>query len=77
MPGWLRWIEPLIKYGDQYEKIPRFLPYAILPFGSALLLLRFFQAALRVLKNKQNSLIVSHEVEEAIDQLRSTETQGK
>jgi C4-dicarboxylate transporter DctQ subunit len=53
------------------------LPYAILPFGSALLLLRFFQAALRVLKNEQNSLIVSHEVEEAIDQLRSTETQGK
>jgi hypothetical protein len=41
------------------------------------LLLRFFQAALRVLKNEQNSLIVSHEVEEAIDQLRSTETQGK
>ncbi|MEL0129677.1 MAG: TRAP transporter small permease, partial [Paracoccaceae bacterium] len=46
MPSWLRWIEPIINYGDTYEKIPRFLPYAILPIGSALLLLRFLQAAL-------------------------------
>ena len=77
MPSWLRWIEPLINYGDAYEKIPRFLPYAILPFGSALLLLRFLQAAIRVLKDEQNSLIVSHEVEEALDQLNSNKTQGK
>ena len=77
MPSWLRWIEPLINYGDAYEKIPRFLPYAILPFGSALLLLRFLQAALRILKDEQNCLIVSHEVEEALDQLNSNKTQGK
>ena len=77
MPSWLRWIEPLINYGDAYEKIPRFLPYAILPFGSALLLLRFLQAAIRVLKDEQNSLIVSHEIEEALDQLNSNKTQGK
>ena len=32
MPGWLRWIEPLINEGEEYEKIPRFIPYAILPF---------------------------------------------
>ena len=65
-----------MNYGDAYEKIPRFLPYAILPFGSALLLLRFLQAALRVLKNEQKSLIVSHEVEE-FHQLNATKTQGK
>jgi len=40
-------------------------------------LLRFLQAALRVLKDEQNSLIVSHEVEEALDQLNSNKTQGK
>ena len=49
MPSWLRWIEPLINEGEAYEKIPRFIPYAMLPFGAGLLLFRFLQATLRVL----------------------------
>jgi C4-dicarboxylate transporter DctQ subunit len=29
LPEWLRWIEPIMNDGDEYEKIPRFIPYAI------------------------------------------------
>ena len=44
MPDWLRFIEPLMNEGEAYEKLPRFIPYAMLPFGAALLVLRFVQA---------------------------------
>lgn len=67
MPDWLRFIEPLINYGDAYEKLPRFIPYAILPLGAALLLFRFIQAGVRIFTGRQDSLIVSHEAEDAID----------
>lgn len=70
MPEWLRWIEPLINEGEEYEKIPRFIPYAILPFGAALLLFRFVQATLRILSGRTESLIVSHEAEDAVDDVR-------
>jgi C4-dicarboxylate transporter DctQ subunit len=66
MPDWLRWIEPLINEGESYEKIPRFLPYFILPFGAALLLFRFVQAALRIWRGEAESLIVSHEAEDDV-----------
>lgn len=67
MPDWLRWIEPFMNDGDHYEKIPRFLPYFILPFGVALLLFRFVQATLRVWAGQAESLIVSHEAEDAVE----------
>lgn len=44
MPEFLRWIEPLMNEGETYEKLPRFIPYAILPIGMALLLFRFVEA---------------------------------
>ncbi len=67
MPDWLRFIEPMINEGEAYEKLPRFIPYAILPFGMALLLFRFIQAGVRIWTGKQDSLIVSHEAEDAVD----------
>jgi C4-dicarboxylate transporter DctQ subunit len=70
MPGWLTWIEPLINQGEAYEKIPRFIPYAMLPFGCALLLLRFVQAFIKVLRGQAESLIVSHEAEDAVEDAR-------
>ena len=66
MPDWLRFIEPIMNEGETYEKIPRFIPYAILPFGMALLLFRFIQAFVRVWKGEATSLIVSHEAEDDI-----------
>ncbi|MFK7762816.1 MAG: TRAP transporter small permease [Roseobacter sp.] len=66
MPEWLRWIEPIFNAGEEYEKIPRFIPYAMLPFGMALLLFRFVQATFRIIKGDATSLIVSHEAEDAV-----------
>lgn len=67
MPDWLRWIEPLMNDGEKYEKLPRFIPYFILPFGMALLLFRFFEAAWRIWTGRSDNLIVSHEAEDAVE----------
>ncbi|TDE40767.1 TRAP transporter small permease [Antarcticimicrobium sediminis] len=67
MPDWLRWLEPLMNEGEEYEKIPRFIPYFILPFGMALLLFRVLQASWRILTGRAKSLIVSHEAEDAVE----------
>jgi C4-dicarboxylate transporter DctQ subunit len=65
-PEFLRWIEPLMNEGERYEKLPRFVPYAILPFGMALLLYRIVQNSIAIYRNKADSMIVSHEAEEAV-----------
>ncbi|NNK17257.1 MAG: TRAP transporter small permease [Sulfitobacter sp.] len=70
IPDWLRFIEPIMNEGEAYEKLPRFIPYAMLPFGAALLLLRFVQATLKVISGRQKTLIVSHEAEEAIEDVK-------
>ena len=67
MPDWLRFIEPMINEGEHYEKLPRFIPYVILPFGALLLLVRFVQAGVRIWTGTQDSLIVSHEAEDAVE----------
>jgi C4-dicarboxylate transporter DctQ subunit len=69
-PEWLRFIEPIMNDGEHYEKLPRFIPYAILPFGMALLLFRFIQATVRLVRGDINSLIVSHEAEDAVEDVR-------
>ena len=73
-PEWLRWIQPAMNNGDDYEKIPRFIPYFILPFGMALLFFRFIQVFLCLLRGQNTGLIVSHEVEEAIAEVQYMNT---
>ncbi|MFY0623904.1 MAG: TRAP transporter small permease [Pelagimonas sp.] len=67
---WMRFIEPIFNQGEAYEKIPRFIPYFILPVGAALLLYRFCQAAWKIWVGQEESLIVSHEAEDAVDDVR-------
>ncbi len=69
-PEWLRWIEPIMNEGEEYEKLPRFIPYAVLPFAMALLLFRFCQATWRIWTGEATSLIVSHEAEDAVEDAR-------
>ena len=69
-PEWLRWIQPVMNEGENYEKIPRFIPYSILPFGMTLLMFRFIQAGVNIYKGRAESLIVSHEAEDAIEEVR-------
>jgi C4-dicarboxylate transporter DctQ subunit len=67
MLGIFRWLEDAINYGDSYDKLPRVVPYAIIPFGCALILMRVVQATIRILKGEQASLIVSHEAEDDVE----------
>ncbi|SMR71094.1 C4-dicarboxylate transporter, DctQ subunit [Aliiroseovarius halocynthiae] len=70
MPEILRFLEGLINQGETYDKLPRVVPYTILPVGVGLLLFRFVQATMRIWRGQQDALIVSHEVEDEIDQLK-------
>ncbi|MGB8624326.1 MAG: TRAP transporter small permease [Paracoccaceae bacterium] len=76
MLDWLRWIEPIINQGEAYEKLPRFIPYAMLPFGVALMLLRLIQATIRIIRGTQDSLIVSHEAEDAVSEAAARNREG-
>ena len=74
MPGFLRFLEDWINYGESYDKLPRVVPYVILPVGMALLLWRFLQATWAIWTGRADSLIVSHEVEDDIAEIGSGET---
>ena len=75
-PEWLRWIEPIMNEGEHYEKIPRFIPYFILPFGMALLLFRVLQATWRIFTGQSTSLIVSHEAADAVQDVAHMNREG-
>jgi C4-dicarboxylate transporter DctQ subunit len=65
-PQFLSFLEGWVNQGETYDKLPRFLPYLILPFGVALLLFRFIQAGIGILRGTRTALIVSHEAEDQI-----------
>lgn len=64
MPAVFRFLEDWFNDGDPYEKIPRLIPYAVLPLSMALLLWRFLQAASRLWKDEIDLLVASHDVDE-------------
>ncbi|MEJ6402399.1 TRAP transporter small permease [Yoonia sp. 2307UL14-13] len=68
MPEWLRFLEDWINYGERYSKLPRMIPYLILPIASVLILFRVCQAVWRVWTGESDSMIVSHEAEEAVEE---------
>ncbi len=76
MPEWLRFIEASMNAGENYEKIPRFIPYAVLPLSMALLMFRLLQAAVRIYKGEQDLLVASHEVEDQIDEAAQRADEG-
>ena len=73
MPGFLKFLEGWINYGEEYDKLPRVIPYAILPVGIALFLFRLIQATWRIATGRQQTMIVSHEVEDDLDALKKKE----
>lgn len=62
------WLQNTFNLGEEYEKLPRFIPYVILPFGMAMLLFRLIQATVRLVRGDIESLIVSHEAEDAVEE---------
>ena len=75
MPEMLQFMADWLNEGERYEKIPRMIPYAALPLGIALLTWRFLQLGWRVLKGELDSIIASHEAEEAMEEV--THQDGK
>lgn len=71
MVGALRFLEDLINYGDSYEKLPKVVPYVVLPFSMLLLVVRFAQVALQVLRGEADRLVASHEVEDELEAVKA------
>ncbi len=53
---------------ESYSKLPRVVPYLILPVACALILYRVIEVTLRIWRGDQDSLIVSHEAEDAVEE---------
>lgn len=64
MPGFLQFVSTLVNEGERYEKMPRFIPYVVLPISTLLLTIRFLQVGLRVWRGEQELIIESHEIED-------------
>ena len=61
--GWLAFMNG----GEPYDKLPRFIPYFVLPLSMALLTIRWSISAIEILKGKRDSIIASHEVVEELE----------
>ncbi|MFY0660184.1 MAG: TRAP transporter small permease [Shimia sp.] len=71
MVGLFQFLEDLINYGDEYEKLPKVVPYIVLPIGMLLLTYRFFQATMQIFRGQTDRLVASHEVEDEIEEVRA------
>ena len=69
-------LEGAINYDEAYEKLPKVVPYFVLPLSAALLFFRFTQAAIAIWNGSLDRLVASHEVEEDdIEQAKRTANQ--
>lgn len=57
---------------DNYSKLPVLVPYMVLPISAMLLALRVAQALVRVWRGEDSSVIVSHEVEDQLEEISAT-----
>ena len=67
-PAILGWMENVFNEGEEYEKIPRLIPYFVLPLSMALMLFRFLQAGIALWSGKMDRVVASHEVEDELQQ---------
>tara|TARA_B100000767_G_C19766659_1_gene537867 strand:+ start:1537 stop:2262 length:726 start_codon:yes stop_codon:yes gene_type:complete len=68
MPVWAQFLADWFNDGEEYEKIPRFIPYFALPLGIGMFLWRYLRVAADVMQGKANMIIASHEAEDLVDQ---------
>jgi C4-dicarboxylate transporter DctQ subunit len=68
MPDFLQFFSVWLNEGEKYEKLPRFIPYAVLPLSMLLLTIRFLQAGWRVWNDEQELIVESHEAEDMVEQ---------
>ena len=70
-PAILKWMEDAFNEGEAYNKMPRMIPYLVMPLSMALLLFRFCQAAVLIWTGKVDRIVASHEVEDDIEDMRA------
>ena len=68
MPSFLQFLADWMNGGEKYEKLPRFIPYFVLPLSMLMLTYRFLQAGLRIMRGEIQSVIASHEAEEMMEE---------
>ncbi len=71
MPEMFQFLADWLNEGERYEKLPRFIPYAALPIGMALLTFRFLQIAYQILTGQLDRMISGHEAEEDLEALKA------
>lgn len=70
MLGIFKFLEDLINVGEPYEKLPRVVPYVVLPISMLLLVWRFVQVGCDVWAGRVDRIVASHEVEDELEQVR-------
>lgn len=73
----LEYLSQIRNDGEQYEKLPVFIPYAILPLSAALITFRYLQVAWRVIKGEQDMIIASHEAEDLMEEVEAAQKEQK
>ncbi|WP_306116576.1 MULTISPECIES: TRAP transporter small permease [unclassified Roseovarius] len=71
MIGLFAFLEDLINYGESYEKLPKVIPYIVLPLSMLLLVIRFAQMAVQIWRGEVDRLVASHEVEDELEEARA------
>lgn len=71
MIGLFAFLEDLINYGESYEKLPKVIPYIVLPLSMLLLVIRFAQVAVQIWRGEVDRLVASHEVEDELEEARA------
>ncbi|MDV7104021.1 TRAP transporter small permease [Vibrio sp. TH_r3] len=71
MPEMLQFLADIFNEGERYEKLPRFIPYSVLPISMLTLTARFVQAAYKIFTGELDRLIASHEAEENLEALKA------
>ena len=65
MPAFLQFLADWMNEGEAYEKMPKFIPYAVLPISMTLMTWRFLQAGRRILRGDMDTIIAAHESDDA------------
>lgn len=69
MPDWMNpWFSQTFNEGEAYEKLPRMIPYVVLPVSMLLLLMRLIGVTIRIARGEQDLMIASHEAEDAVEE---------
>lgn len=71
MIGLFAFLEDWINFGESYEKIPKVIPYIVLPISMLLMVYRFIQVAIQILRGETDRIVASHEVEDELEEVRA------